>query len=99
MYAHGYAGTGEFLGISNPSIRRHLIENGYAWAASSYRANYYDVRAGVEDTNALALAFNRIAADNGRALKKPRSAPTSSATRWAATWWARRSTARPRRPR
>ena len=62
MYAHGYAGTGNGLGVSNPSIRRYLIQNGYAWAASSYSKNYYDVRAGVEDTNALALAFNDIAA-------------------------------------
>ncbi len=71
MYAHGYAGTGSLLGVSNPSIRRHLIENGYAWAASSYSSNYYDVRTGVEDTNALALAFTRIASDNGRTLDKP----------------------------
>lgn len=72
MYAHGYAGTGPMLTVSNPSIRRHLLEQGYAWAASSYSANYYDVRAGVEDTNALALAFNRIAKANGRPLPKPR---------------------------
>ncbi|HWP19109.1 MAG TPA: alpha/beta hydrolase [Burkholderiaceae bacterium] len=72
MYAHGYAGTGPTLGVSNPSIRRHLIEQGYAWAASSYSANYYDVRAGVEDTNALALAFRDIAKANGRPLPKPR---------------------------
>jgi pimeloyl-ACP methyl ester carboxylesterase len=70
MYAHGYAGTGPTLGVSNPSIRRHLIANGYAWAASSYSTNYYDVRAGVEDTNALALAFNDIARQNGRELPK-----------------------------
>lgn len=72
MYAHGYAGTGPALAVSNPSIRRHLIEQGYAWAASSYSKNHYDVRAGVEDTNALALAFNRIAKANGRPLAKPR---------------------------
>jgi pimeloyl-ACP methyl ester carboxylesterase len=71
MYAHGYAGTGSTLSVSNPAIRRYLIEQGYAWAASSYSKNYYDVRAGVEDTNALALAFNRIAAANGRALSAP----------------------------
>nr|WP_157667824.1 alpha/beta hydrolase [Comamonas serinivorans] len=71
MYAHGYAGTENALTLSNPSIRRHLIQNGYAWAASSYSKNYYDVRAGVEDTNALALAFNRIAAERGRALAAP----------------------------
>ena len=71
MYAHGYAGTGNVLGVSNPSIRRYLIQNGYAWAASSYTKNYYDVRAGVEDTNALARAFTQIAAERGRTLATP----------------------------
>jgi hypothetical protein len=71
MYAHGYAGTGAALGVSNPSIRRWLVQNGYAWAASSYSKNYYDVRVGVEDTNALALEFNKIAANNGRVLAAP----------------------------
>eukprot|EP01036_Dinobryon_divergens_P038295 gene38295-50258_t len=71
MYAHGFRGEGSALTVSNPSIRRHLIESGYAWAASSYSTNFYDVRAGVEDTNALALAFNRIAAANGRTLAAP----------------------------
>jgi acetyl esterase/lipase len=71
MYAHGYAGTGAALGVQNPSIRRHLVQNGYAWAASSYSKNYYDVRAGVEDTNALALEFTRIASANSRPLTAP----------------------------
>lgn len=71
MYAHGYAGTGADLAVSNPSIRRYLVDNGYAWAASSYTKNYYDVRAGVEDTNSLALAFEAIASANGRALPRP----------------------------
>ena len=71
MFAHGYAGTGPALIVSPPPIRRHLIQSGYAWAASSYSSNYYDVRAGVEDTNALALAFTSIAAQNGRPLAAP----------------------------
>jgi hypothetical protein len=71
MYAHGFAGTGPALGVQNPSIRRYLIDNGYAWAASSYSKNYYDVRVGVEDTNALALEFNKIAAANSRTLAAP----------------------------
>lgn len=71
MYAHGYAGTGNVLAVTNPPIRRYLIQNGYAWAASSYAKNYYDVRAGVEDTNALAQAFTDIATRNGRALAAP----------------------------
>jgi hypothetical protein len=71
MYAHGYRGNGPNLTVDPPRIRRHLIANGYAWAASSYSANVYDVRAGVEDTNALALAFTRIARENGRELAEP----------------------------
>jgi pimeloyl-ACP methyl ester carboxylesterase len=60
MYAHGYRGTHGNLTVTTPFIRKGLIERGYAWAASSYSKNWYDVRAGVEDTNALALAFDRI---------------------------------------
>jgi acetyl esterase/lipase len=71
MYAHGYAGTGATLGVNPPSIRRYLVQNGYAWAASSYAKNYYDVRAGVEDTNALALEFVAIATKNSRTLAAP----------------------------
>lgn len=71
MYAHGYAGTGDKVSVEPPSIRRHLIQSGYAWAASSYSKNYYDVRVGVEDTNALALEFTKIAAKNARPLAAP----------------------------
>jgi hypothetical protein len=71
MYAHGYGGVGATVSVSDAPIRAHLIANGYAWAASSFSKNYYDVRAGVEDTNALALAFQRIAAQNGRTLAAP----------------------------
>lgn len=60
MYAHGYRGEGPALTVTPPRIREELIGNGYAWAASSYSANYYDVRSGVEDTNALALAFEDL---------------------------------------
>ncbi|KIQ31317.1 alpha/beta hydrolase [Variovorax paradoxus] len=71
MYAHGYAGETNVLSVTDPSIRRYLIQNGYAWAASSYSKNFYDVRVGVEDTNALALEFNKIAKANGRELAAP----------------------------
>jgi hypothetical protein len=71
MYAHGYRGEGEALTPAAPRFRRELIEAGYAWAASTYSANGYDVPAGIEDTNALALAFTRIAREHGRALPEP----------------------------
>ena len=71
MWAHGYAGTGNSLSVGTPIMRRYLLANGYAWAASSYTKNYYDVRAGVEDTNKLALNFVKLAAANGRTLAAP----------------------------
>ena len=71
MWVHGYRGTGANLTVDTPIMRRYLLDNGYAWAASSYSKNYYDVRAGVEDTNALALNFASIAAAKGRTLAAP----------------------------
>lgn len=74
MWAHGYRGTGEDIsayGSMVPIMRRYLLDHGYAWAASAYSKNYYDVRAGVEDTNNLALNFVSIAAANGRTLSAP----------------------------
>lgn len=60
MYAHGYHGTTAELTITNSPLREWLIPNGFAWAASTYSRNFYDVRAGIEDTNELALAFSDI---------------------------------------
>ncbi len=71
MWAHGFRGEGPELTADSPPMRQYLLDNGYAWAASTYSTNYYDVRAGVEDTNALALAFNDIATRNGRNLAAP----------------------------
>lgn len=71
MYAHGFRGEGSSLTVDSPPMRQYLLDNGYAWAASSYSTTFYDVRAGVEDTNKLALAFNDIAVENGRPLAAP----------------------------
>ena len=74
MWAHGYAGTGDKLPTSAPSIawRDAVLAAGYAWAASSYSANYYDVRAGIEDTNKLALNItDYVLADYGVQLAEP----------------------------
>ena len=57
MYAHGYRGEGPELEVSNPEIREHLVRNGYAWAASSYRANGYRPDYGADDTKALRELF------------------------------------------
>lgn len=57
MWTRGYGGEGETLNRVVPSapFRNVVIGAGYAWAASSYSANYYDVRAAIEDTNKLSL--------------------------------------------
>jgi hypothetical protein len=41
-------------------LRRRLLDQGYAWAASSYYANDYDVRSGVLSTRDLADHFGRV---------------------------------------
>jgi pimeloyl-ACP methyl ester carboxylesterase len=61
LYAHGYRGEGLELTVSNPSIRAYLVNQGFAWAASSYSTNGYDVQQGVQDTHALGLFFNSLA--------------------------------------
>jgi len=60
LYAHGFRGTGLELTVSMPRIRAFLVANGYAWAASSYSTNGYDVKQGVKDTHALGQRFNGL---------------------------------------
>lgn len=65
MYAHGFRGcvadeaTGALvpLTVDNPPLRDYFLLRGYAWAASSYSKNCYDVKDGVESTNRLARIF------------------------------------------
>lgn len=66
MWAHGFAGTGLELTVDNHPLRPYLIANGFAWAASSYTANDYDVAAGVRDTHALAKRFNGLVGEPDR---------------------------------
>lgn len=74
MWTHGYAGETLDLTVQLPPAawRQTVINAGYAWAASSYSANWYDVRAGIEDTNKLALnVTSYVEADHGARLAKP----------------------------
>src|SRR5262245_58577699 len=45
LSAHGVVSNagaqGSRLRVGNPGIRQHLIDKGFAWAASSYRCNGY----------------------------------------------------------
>lgn len=56
LWAHGFRGSTPVLTVDPPQygLRERVLEQGYAWAASSYSRNDYDVRSGVESTRALA---------------------------------------------
>src|SRR6476646_5016999 len=56
MWAHGYAGEGTVLTVQTPqyNLRQTFVDEGYAWAASSYYDNSYDVAAGVTSEHDLA---------------------------------------------
>jgi hypothetical protein len=63
LWAHGFRGTGQTVWVDSPSLREHLVGQGFAWAASSYQTNGYDVGQGVRDTHPL---IDRFAAVTGR---------------------------------
>jgi hypothetical protein len=66
LWAHGFRGTGRTVWVDSPGLREHLVGQGFAWAASSYQTNGYDVGQGVRDTHPL---IGRFAAVTGH---KPR---------------------------
>ena len=66
MWAHGFRGTGLELTVDNHPLRPLLIALGFAWAASSYSRNDYDVTTGVQDTHALAEFFEDLVGEPDR---------------------------------
>lgn len=62
MWAHGYRGQTTVLSPEPPAfgLRQRLLEQGYAWASSSYYRNGFDIRAGVLSTKDLADHFRRV---------------------------------------
>jgi pimeloyl-ACP methyl ester carboxylesterase len=61
MWAHGFRGEGAELTVDPPGfgLREKWVGQGYAWAASSYDRNGYDVASGVESTRSLVGVFAR----------------------------------------
>jgi pimeloyl-ACP methyl ester carboxylesterase len=57
LFAHGYRGQGTTVLVNNPALRSHYLSRGYAWAASSYQRNGFDVGYGVRDSHALINEF------------------------------------------
>ncbi|SCG48682.1 hypothetical protein GA0070609_2104 [Micromonospora echinaurantiaca] len=62
LWAHGYRGQEKVLSPEPPGfgLRQRLIEQGYAWASSSYYSNGFDIRSGVLSTKDLATHFGRL---------------------------------------
>ncbi len=64
LSAHGFVSNGGARGsrlrVGIPAIRQHLVDEGFAWAASSYRCNGYVPGMGLQDTMALTDMFTRF---------------------------------------
>src|ERR1700743_3795763 len=60
MFAHGFRGTGNVVWVDDPQLRQYFVDNGFAWAASSYATNGYDPGGGVVDHTDLLQAFPAI---------------------------------------
>jgi pimeloyl-ACP methyl ester carboxylesterase len=70
LWAHGYAANagaqGSRLRVGEPGVgegsplRQHLVAEGFAWAASSYRCNGYVPGRGLLDTIALTDLFTKL---------------------------------------
>jgi hypothetical protein len=61
LWAHGFR-YGNVLSVDAPAygLRQRMLDQGYAWAASSYTGNGYDVRSGVLTTKELAGLFGKV---------------------------------------
>ncbi|MEN3356708.1 MAG: hypothetical protein V7637_690, partial [Mycobacteriales bacterium] len=57
LYARGYQGEGGTVWVNDPPLRDYAVRHGFAWAASSYQRNGYDIGHGVTDTHALISVF------------------------------------------
>jgi hypothetical protein len=66
VWAHGFRGTGLELTVDNHPLRALLIPLGFAWAASSYNRNDYDISSGVQSTHALVRIFSGLVGHPGK---------------------------------
>ena len=57
LFAHGFRGSGTTVWVDDSPLRTYLVAHGFAWAASGYSTNGYDVGQGVLDSHALIGLF------------------------------------------
>ncbi len=64
VFAHGSHGTSQqfvpYLWVDNPELRQVYIDEGYAWAASSYQVNGADTGLMVRDTMRMLELFTAV---------------------------------------
>lgn len=57
LYAHGFTGNDPFLFVVQPPLRSYFVQQGFAWAASSFSGVGYVPDLGLQDTLALRDLF------------------------------------------
>jgi pimeloyl-ACP methyl ester carboxylesterase len=64
VWSHGYRGQGTVLTVDPPAflLRQKFLDEGYAWAASSYTDNGFDIRAGVLSSKDISDQFRKLVA-------------------------------------
>jgi hypothetical protein len=68
LFAHGFRGNGTTVWVDSPTLREFYVKQGFAWAASSYQTDGYDVGHGVTDTHALIGLFRSVVGETPTAL-------------------------------
>jgi pimeloyl-ACP methyl ester carboxylesterase len=59
VYAHGFRGAIPALTVTDLPVRQPAIRQGFAWAASTFRANGFNPQDGVRDTLLLVDEFQK----------------------------------------
>jgi hypothetical protein len=66
LYAHGFRGNGTTVFVDQPPLRAFHVNQGFAWAASSYETNGYDVGQGVNDSHELISIFTDVVGEKAK---------------------------------
>lgn len=68
LYEHPYRGLGHVVWVTSPALRSWFVSHGYAWAASSFARNGYNVGQAVIDTQHLLGVFSSRTRQRARAV-------------------------------
>jgi hypothetical protein len=68
VFAHGFRGSGTIVFVDSSPLRAFHVQQGFAWAASSYQTNGYDVGQGVRDSVAMVDIFRDVVGERARGV-------------------------------